>query len=124
MEDDSYRPFDIILRAKIIKDHRVKVVLGKDDRYAILGSSMIIIYKNEEMKDIRNVLPLHPFFMKYTTLEKEKKIIFKYPIREQALSFYDEENYEMWINTLNHIFNKIIQSQMGILETLIKIKKK
>ena len=116
LEDDSYRPLGIILRSKIIKDHRVRV-LGKDDRYAILGSSMIIIYKNEEMKDIRNVLPLHPFFMKYTTLEKEKKIIFKYPIREQALSFYDKENYDMWINTLDHIFNKRIQSKMEVLET-------
>ena len=115
LEDDSYRPFGIILRSKIIKDHRVKV-FGKDDRYAILGSSMIIIYKNEEMNDIRNVLPLHPFFMNYTTLEKERKIIFKYPMREQGLSFYTQENYEMWINALDDIFNKRIQSKMEISE--------
>ena len=113
--DDSYRPFGIILRTKIIKDHRVKV-FGKDDRYAILGSSMIIIYKNEEMKDIRNVLPLYPFFMRINFIEKERKIIFKYPTREQALSFYDKEHYSIWCNTLKDIINKRIVSKMGTLE--------
>ena len=113
--DDSYRPFGIILRTKIIKDHRVKV-FGKDDRYALLGSSMIIIYKNEEMKDIRNVLPLYPFFMRINFIEKERKIIFKYPTREQALSFYDKEHYSIWCNTLKDIINKRIVSKMGTLE--------
>ena len=115
LEDDSYRPFGIILRTKIIKDHRVKV-LGKDDRYAILGPSMIIIYKNEEMKDIRNVLPLYPFFMRVSYIDKEKKIIFKYPSREQSLSFYDNEHYIMWMTTLKEIFNRRIKSKMGVLE--------
>ena len=113
--DDTYRPFGIILRTLIIKDHRVKV-LGKDDRYAVLGPSMIIIYKNEEMKDIRNVLPLFPFFMRLSFIDKEKKIIFKYPIREQALSFYDNEHYIMWKTTLKEIFNKRIKSKMEILD--------
>lgn len=113
--DDTYRPFGIILRTTIIKDHRVKV-LGKDDRYAVLGPSMIIIYKNEEMDDIRNVLPLFPFFMRLSFIDKEKKIIFKYPIREQALSFYDNEHYIMWKTTLKEIFNKRIKSKMEILD--------
>jgi len=113
--DDTYRPFGIILRTLIIKDHRVKV-LGKDDRYAVLGPSMIIIYKDEEMKDIRNVLPLFPFFMRLSFIDKEKKIIFKYPIREQALSFYDNEHYIMWKTTLKEIFNKRIKSKMEILD--------
>ena len=113
--DDTYRPFGIILRTLIIKDHRVKV-LGKDDRYAVLGPSMIIIYKNEEMKDIRNVLPLFPFFMRLSFIDKEKKIIFKYPIREQALSFYDNEHYIMWKTTLKEIFNKRIKCKMEILD--------
>ena len=115
LEDDSYRPFGIILRTKIIKDHRVKV-FGKDERYAVLGPSMIIIYKNEEMKDIRNILPIYPFFMRISFIDKEKKIIFKYPIREQALSFFDNENYLMWVSTLKDIFNKRIKSRMGVLE--------
>lgn len=115
LEDDSYRPFGIILRTKIIKDHRVKV-FGKDERYAVLGPSMIIIYKNEEMKDIRNILPIYPFFMRISFIDKEKKIIFKYPIRGQALSFFDNENYLMWVSTLKDIFNKRIKSRMGVLE--------
>jgi hypothetical protein len=116
LEDDSYRPCGIILRAKIIKNHRVKV-LGKDDRYAILGPSMIIIYKNEEMKDIRNVLPLFPLFMRINFIDKENKILFKYPSREQALSFYDNEHYTMWKTTLKKIINKTMISKMNILET-------
>ena len=114
LEDDSYRPFGIILRTKIIKDHRVKVY-GKDERYAVLGSSMIIIYKNEEMKDIRNILPLFPLFMRVNFVEKEKKIIFKYPSREQALSFFDNEHYTMWETTLKELFNRRIKCKMDTL---------
>ena len=92
LENDVYRPCGIILRTKILKAHRSKI-LGKDNRYAVLGPSMIIIYKNEEMQDIRNVLPLFPFFMRINFIEKEKKIILKYPSREQSLIFYDNEHY-------------------------------
>lgn len=77
---------------------------------------MIIIYKNEEMKDIRNVLPLFPFFMTINYMDKDKKIIFKYPIREQALSFYDNENYSIWKSTLKDIFSQRIKNKMNILE--------
>jgi hypothetical protein len=114
LEDDCYRPFGIILRTKIIKEHRVKVY-GKDDRYAVLGPSMIIIYKNEEMKDIRNILPLFPLFMRVNFVEKEKKIIFKYPSREQALSFFDNEHYTMWETTLKELFNRRIKCKMDTL---------
>lgn len=112
LEDDSYRPFGIILRTKIIKEHRIKVY-GKDERYAILGTSMIIIYKNEEMKDIRNVLPLYPLFMRISYIDKEKKIILKYPTREQAISLFDNETYSMWKNTLKDIFSNRIKSSMN-----------
>ena len=112
LEDDSYRPFGIILRTNIIKEHRIKVY-GKDERYAILGTSMIIIYKNEEMKDIRNVLPLYPFFMRISFIDKEKKIILKYPTREQALSLFDNENYTIFKTTLKDIFNGRIKSSMN-----------
>ena len=76
---------------------------------------MVIIYKNEEMKDIRNVLPLFPLFMRVNFIEKEKKIIFKYPTREQALSFFDNENYTMWATTLKEVFNKRIKCKMDTL---------
>lgn len=115
LEDDNYRPFGIVLRTKIIKEHRIKVY-GKDERYAILGTSMIIIYKNEEMKDIRNVLPLYPFFMRISFIDKEKKIILKYPTREQAISLYDNENYTIWKTTLKEIFNNRIKSSMNTID--------
>jgi hypothetical protein len=116
LEDDNYRPCGIILRTRIVKDHRVKVY-GKDDRYAVLGPSMIIIFKNEEMNDIRNILPLFPFFMRVSFVEKERKIIFKYPTREQGLSFFDNEHYSVWVSTLKEIFNKRIKTKMDTVES-------
>lgn len=116
LEDDNYRPCGIILRTRIVKDHRVKMY-GKDDRYAVLGPSMIIIYKNEEMNDIRNILPLFPFFMRVSFVDKERKIIFKYPTREQGLSFFDNEHYSIWTSTLKEIFNKRIKSRMDTVES-------
>ena len=115
LENDVYRPCGIILRSKILKAHRSKI-LGKHDRYAVLGPSMVIIYKNEEMTDIRNVLPIFPFLMRVIFAEKEKTITFKYPEREQSLSFYDSEHYTMWVTALKEIFIQRILSKMDIVE--------
>ena len=115
LENDVYRPCGIILRSRILKGHRSKI-LGKDDRYAVLGPSMVIIYKNEEMTDIRNILPLCPFLMRVIFAEKEKKITFKYPKREQSLSFYDAEHFTMWMTAMKEIFLKRINSKMDIVE--------
>ena len=79
---------------------------------------MIIIYKNEEMQDIRNVLPLFPFFMRINFIEKEKKIILKYPSREQSLIFYDNEHYSMWVTTLKEILIKRIRSKMDLVDLI------
>mgnify|MGYP002869751401 CR=1 FL=1 len=115
--NDTYRPCGIILRSKILKGHSSKF-LKKDDRYAVLGSSMIIIFKNEDMKDVRNVLPLYPFLMRINFFEKEKTIVLIYPTREQSLSFYDEEHYTMWTTTLKEIFISRIKSKMETVELL------
>lgn len=115
LQNDVYRPCGIILRSKILKEHRTKL-LGKDDRYAVLGPSMVIIYKNEEMTDIRNVLPIFPFLMRVIFVEKEKKITFKYPSREQSLSFYDSEHFIMWQTALKEIFLQRIISKMDTVE--------
>jgi len=117
LQNDVYRPCGIILRSKILKEHRTKI-LGKDDRYAVLGPSMVIIYKNEEMTDVRNVLPIFPFLMRVIFVEKEKKITFKYPNREQSLSFYDSENFIMWQTALKEIFLQRITSKMDTVESL------
>ena len=117
LDNDSYRPCGIILRSKILKAHSSKL-LGKDDRYAVLGPSMVIIYKNEEMLDIRNILPLYPFLMRVNYVEKEKKIVFKYPSREQGLIFYDNDTFIMWMTALKEIFIKRINSKMDTVEYL------
>ena len=115
--NDTYRPCGIILRSKILKGHSSKF-LKKDDRFAVLGSSMIIIFKNEDMKDVRNVLPLCPFLMRINFFEKEKTIVLIYPTREQSLSFYVEEHYTMWTTTLKEIFICRIKSKMDTIELL------
>ena len=115
--NDTYRPCGIILRSKILKGHSSKF-LKKDDRFAVLGSSMIIIFKNEDMKDVRNVLPLCPFLMRINFFEKEKTIVLIYPTREQSLSFYVEEHYTMWTTTLKEIFISRIKSKMDTIELL------
>ena len=117
LQNDVYRPCGIILRGKILKEHQIKI-LGKDDRYAVLGSSMIIIYKNEELKEIRNVLPLCPFLMRVNYFEKENKIVFIYPNREQSLTFYDKEHFSMWMTTLKEIFIGRIKNKMDTVQLL------
>ena len=123
--NDIYRPCGIILRSKILKGHTSKF-LGKDDRFAVLGSSMIIIFKDEDMKDVRNILPLCPFLMRINFFEKEKTIVLIYPTREQSLSFYHEEHYTMWTTTLKEIFINRIKSEMNTVELLEvnKVKEK
>ena len=117
LQNDVYRPCGVILRGKILKEHHIKI-LGKDDRYAVLGSNMIIIYKNEELKEIRNVLPLCPFLMRVNYVEKENKIIFIYPNREQSLSFYDKEHFSLWMTTLKEIFIGRIKNKMDTVQLL------
>ena len=117
LENDTYRPCGIILRSNILKGHRTKI-LGKDDRYAVLGPSMIIIFKDEEMTSIRNTLPLCPFLMRVNYLEKEKSIVFIYPNREQIITFYDNEHFLMWKTTLKEIFIRRIKSKMDTVELL------
>ena len=117
LENDTYLPCGIILKAKILKGHQTKF-LGKDDRYAVLGPNMAIIYKDEKMIDIRNIMPLFPFLMRVNFVKKDKTIIFKYPNREQSLSFYNEEHYIMWMTTLKEIFMRRINSKMDKMELL------
>ena len=79
---------------------------------------MIIIYKNDELKEIRNVLPLFPFLMRINYVEKENKIIFIYPNREQILSFYDKEHFSLWMTTLKEIFIGRIKNKMDTVQLL------
>ena len=117
LQDDVYRPCGFILRGKILKEHQIKI-LGKDDRYAVLGSNMVIIYKNEELKEIRNVLPLCPFLMRVNYIQKENKIVFIYPNREQSLCVYDKEHFSMWMTTLKEIFVGRIKNKMDTVQLL------
>ena len=117
LQNDVYRPCGVILKGKILKEHHIKI-FGKDDRYAVLGSNMIIIYKNDELKEIRNVLPLCPFLMRVNYVEKENKINFIYPNREQSLCFYDKEHFFLWMTTLKEIFIGRLKNKMDTVQLL------
>ena len=117
LQNDVYRPCGVILKGKILKEHHIKI-FGKDDRYAVLGSNMIIIYKNDELKEIRNVLPLCPFLMRVNYVEKENKINFIYPNREQSLCFYDKEHFFLWMTTLKEIFIGRVKNKMDTVQLL------
>ena len=58
------------------------------------------------------------FFMRINFIEKEKKIILKYPSREQSLIFYDNEHYSMWVTTLKEILIKRIRSKMDLVDLI------
>ena len=79
---------------------------------------MIIIYKNDELKEIRNVLPLCPFLMRVNYVEKENKINFIYPNREQNLCFYDKEHFCLWMTTLKEIFIGRVKNKMDTVQLL------
>ena len=122
LDDDTYVPKGILLRCSILKEHQNKL-LSKDKRYAVLGSSQIIIFKDESMKEIRNVIPLLPFSAQLISDDKEFVLTIKYFCRDQALTFFDENTYLEWKNKLKDIFNKKIMEKIdGI--TFYRIKEK
>jgi hypothetical protein len=121
--DDTYVPKGILLRCSILKEHQNKL-LSKDKRYAVLGSSQIIIFKDETMKEIRNVIPLLPFSAQLISDDKDFVLTMKYFYRDQALTFFDEDTYLEWKNKLKDIFNKkIVEKIDGIVMYQIKEKK-
>ena len=122
LEDDTYIPKGILLKNYIIKTHQKKL-LSKDRRYAVLGPSQIIIFKDNSMKEITNVIPLIFFGIQLKTDDKEQKIKFKYFNRKQKIQFLDNNTYEEWKKTLNNIFNKKIVEKIDGID-LYKIKAK
>ena len=122
LDDDTYIPKGILLKNYIIKTHQKKL-LSKDRRYAVLGPSQIIIFKDNSMKEITNVIPLIFFGIQLKTDDKEQKIKFKYFNRKQKIQFLDNNTYEEWKKTLNNIFNKKIEEKIDGID-LYKIKAK
>ena len=114
LEDDTYMPSGIILRAKV-SGTKIKSSV-KDDKYAILGPSMIIIFKDESVETINNILPILPLFMQIIYCEKENKIIFKYLSREYPIYFYEKNLFNFWKTTLKSICNKRMKCRIGDIE--------
>ena len=104
----------MLLKAHILKEHQNKL-LSKDERYAVLGPSLIIIFKDNTMKEIRNIIPLLTYATQLISDDKELIITFKYFYRDQSLTFFEEKTYLEWKNTLKDIFNKkLVEKIEGI----------
>ena len=56
--------------------------------------------------------------MRVNYFEKENKIVFIYPNREQSLTFYDKEHFSMWMTTLKEIFIGRIKNKMDTVQLL------
>ena len=123
LDDDTYIPKGILLKNYIIKTHQKKL-LSKDRRYAVLGPSQIIIFKDNSMKEITNVIPLIFFGIQLKTDDKEQKIKFKYFNRKQKIQFLDNNTYEEWKKTLNNIFNKKIVEKIDGIDLYKMLNKK
>lgn len=122
IDDDIYIPNGILLREHILKEHQNKL-LTKDKRYAVLGQSLIVIFKDRSMQEIRNIIPLLPFATQLFSDDKELVITFKYFYRDQSLTFFDKDTYYEWKNTIKDLFNKKkIEKIEGV--SLYQIKEK
>lgn len=122
LDDDIYIPKGILLKNYILKSHQKKI-LSKDRRFAVLGPSQIIIFKNNSMKEITNIIPLIFFGTQLKSDDKENILTFKYFNRKQKLEFLDYNTYNEWKSTLKDIFNKKKEEKIdGIF--LYKLKEK
>ena len=93
----------------------IKKVLGNDERYVVLGTSQMIIFKDQSMKEIKKIVPLIPFGTQLFFKEKDLKIKFKYFNRKIKIIFLDDKTYIEWKNKLKDIFNKkIVEKIDGI----------
>jgi len=114
LDDDTYIPKGFLLKTYIIKKRKKKNV-GKNKRYAVLGPSQIIIFKDQSMNEIKKIIPFIPFGTQLIFDDKKMNIKLKYFNRKEKLKFLDNETYIEWKNTLKDIFNKkIVEKIDGI----------
>ena len=108
LDDDTYVPKGILLKANVMEMPEIKKVLGNEERYVVLGTSQMIIFKDQSMKEIKKIVPLIPFGTQLFFKEKDLKIKFKYFNRKIKIIFLDDKTYIEWKNKLKDIFNKKI----------------
>jgi hypothetical protein len=72
------------------------------NKYLIIGNSYIYFFKDEEMKDILNIIPLIPGTTMFEFNEKEKNIKITFGNKEYNLFFNEAESYN---NILKVVMN-------------------
>ena len=72
------------------------------NKYLIIGNSYIYFFKDEEMKDILNIIPLDPGSTMFEFNEKEKNIKISLGNKEYNLYFTESESYN---NILKVVMN-------------------
>lgn len=95
LKDDSYLPSGIILRSHVLKQHK-KVKLSSLDRYIVLGNSHIIIFKDESMNKICNVIPIIHCNILFNFNEQNLKMKIRLTTRKYVLIFKTIDELQIW----------------------------
>ena len=100
LSNDSFIPKGIKYKT-YVEDKNSSI----QNKYLIIGNSYIYFFKDEEMKEILNIIPLMPGETMFEFYEKEKNIKISIGYKEYNLFFNEAESY-----------NNILKVVMNILE--------
>ena len=109
IKDDVYIPSGVILKASVMKMHQKR--MGKAKRYLVLGSSQLIIYRDESMAELCSVIPIIPYEIIFSFNDHTLMIQFILMNRTQNIFFNNVDEYTIWKSTLLDIGeNKLIEN--------------
>ena len=97
LSNDSFIPKGIKY-SSYIEDKNSSI----QNKYLLLGKSYIYFFKDEEMKEILNIIPLMPGTTMFEFNEKEKNIKISIGYKEYNLFFNEKESYN---NILKEVMN-------------------
>ena len=108
IKDDVYIPSGVILKASVMKMHQKR--MGKAKRYLVLGSSQLIIFRDESMSELCSVIPIIPYEIIFSFCDDTLMIQFILLNRTQNIYFNNVDEYTVWKSTLLDIGeNKLIE---------------
>lgn len=113
LRDDSYIPSGLILKATVLKLHLK--LMGKGKRFIVLGSSQMLIFKDEMMSKLCSVIPIIPYHIIFNFNDETLTVKFILLSRSVIIMFNNIDEYTIWKSTLldiaeNKVIDKIEES--------------